>query len=224
MQLRATETSFGRRRAPRTAKRLLDLVGALAVLLVAAPVLVIVALLVWTRIGRPILFTQERPGLHGRMFRLFKFRTMANLVDASGRLLPDAERLTSFGKFLRRSSLDELPQLFNVLRGDMSLVGPRPLLAEYLPLYTPIQYRRHEMKPGITGWAQISGRNELSWNEKFRLDVLYIDRWSLWVDVRILAVTVLAVLRRTGITQYGHATVERFYGSEHEQAPAAQTG
>ncbi|HWI04360.1 MAG TPA: sugar transferase, partial [Acidimicrobiales bacterium] len=192
---------------------------AFVVLLVALPVMLIVAMSVWIGLGRPILFVQERPGLHGKVFRLYKFRSMRDLVDSSGRVLSDDQRLTSLGRFLRRSSLDELPQLFNVLRGTMSLVGPRPLLTQYLPLYSAAQYRRHEMKPGITGWAQVSGRNALTWEEKFRLDVLYVDRWNLLIDIRILLVTALRVVRASGISQYGHATVEYFRGNDPEPSP-----
>ena len=197
-------------------KRTVDVVGAIIILLLALPVMVVVALVVCATMGRPILFVQRRPGLHGKLFRLYKFRTMLELRDSSGQTLSDAQRLTPVGNFLRRSSLDELPQLFNVIKGDMSLVGPRPLLVEYLPLYSPAQARRHELRPGITGWAQVSGRNALSWQERFTIDVLYVDRWSLWVDLRILAATALSVARRTGITQYGHATVERFRGNDYE--------
>ena len=209
---------------PRTvglvAKRVIDVVGAVAILVVALPVMVTVAAVVLFTMGRPIFFTQRRPGLHGNIFRLYKFRTMLDLRDKSGHTLSDKERLTAVGRFLRRASLDELPQLFNVIKGEMSLVGPRPLLVEYLPLYSNAQARRHEMRPGITGWAQVSGRNAISWQEKFTIDVLYVDRWSLWIDLRILAATAMSIARRTGITQYGHATVERFRGNDHDYEPA----
>ncbi len=221
MQLNERETRTRYPRAATAAKRLIDLTVASVVLLVALPVMLIVAMLVWIGLGRPILFVQERPGLNGRVFRLYKFRSMRDLMDSSGRALRDDQRLTSLGRFLRRSSLDELPQLFNVLLGTMSLVGPRPLLTQYLPLYSAAQYRRHEMKPGITGWAQVSGRNALTWEEKFRLDVLYVDRWSLLIDIKILLVTALRVVRASGISQYGHATVEYFRGNDQE--PAALT-
>ena len=224
MQLNERGTRTRYPRAARAAKRLIDLTVASVVLLVALPVMVIVAMLVWMGLGRPILFVQERPGLHGKVFRLYKFRSMRDLVDSSGRVLRDDQRLTPLGRFLRRSSLDELPQLFNVLRGTMSLVGPRPLLTQYLPLYSAAQYRRHEMKPGITGWAQVSGRNALSWEEKFRLDVLYVDRWSLLIDIKILLVTALRVVRASGISQYGHATVEYFRGTEPEPSPLSISG
>lgn len=219
MQLRETGTI---RRPPAVAlvvKRLSDIVGSVIVLLLTLPLLIVVAIMIWAKLGRPILFVQERPGIHGKVFRLYKFRTMRHAVDPSGQVLSDSERLTPLGRVLRKSSLDELPQLFNVLRGEMSLVGPRPLLVQYLSLYSPAQFRRHEMKPGITGWAQISGRNGISWNEKFTLDVMYVDRWSLWIDIRILLVTLLRVLRASGVSQVGHATVEYFRGNEHESAP-----
>ena len=217
MNERGTRTRYPRVAA--AAKRLIDLIVASVVLTLAIPVMLVVALLVWMGLGRPVLFVQERPGLHGNVFRLYKFRSMRDLVDSSGRVLSDDQRLTSLGRFLRRSSLDELPQLFNVLRGTMSLVGPRPLLTQYLPLYSAAQYRRHEMKPGITGWAQVSGRNALTWEEKFRLDVLYVDRWNLLIDIKILLVTALRVVRASGISQYGHATVEYFRGNDPEPAP-----
>ena len=163
--------------------------------------------------GRPIIFTQQRPGLSGKPFTIYKFRTMNDERDAQGNLLPDEQRLTRFGKFLRKTSLDELPELFNVLKGDMSLVGPRPLLMEYLPLYSAEQARRHEVKPGITGWAQINGRNTLAWEDKFNLDVWYVDHLSFWLDVKILFITLLKVFKREGISQDGQATVEKFRGN-----------
>ena len=218
MQLKELESRPRRPAVEVAAKRAVDILVASVALVLALPVLVLVALLVWMGLGRPILFVQERPGLHGTIFRLYKFRTMRDAVDASGRPLADVQRLTPLGRFLRRSSLDELPQLFNVLRGTMSLVGPRPLLTQYLPLYTPAQRRRHEMKPGITGWAQISGRNSLTWEEKCRLYLLYVDRWTLAIDLKILLVTAVRVHRASGVTQYGHATVEYFRGNEHEPA------
>ncbi len=198
-------SSFGKPR--------LDVVLAVAALLLLFPFLLLIALFVWRNLGSPILFRQQRPGLHGKPFTLLKFRTMTDARDADGNLLPDEKRLTRFGQFLRRTSLDELPELFNVLRGDMSLVGPRPLLMHYLDLYTPEQARRHEVKPGITGWAQINGRNALSWEEKFELDVWYVDHVSLWLDLKILALTVWKVLRREGISQEGHATMAQFTGT-----------
>lgn len=193
-------------------KRALDLVLVILALAVISPVLLLVAILIWRKLGNPILFRQRRPGLHGKPFTLLKFRTMTDERDADGNLLPDEKRLTRFGQFLRRTSLDELPELFNVLRGDMSLVGPRPLLMQYLDRYTPEQARRHEVRPGITGWAQINGRNAISWQEKFELDVWYVDHLSLWIDLKILVLTVWKVLRREGISQDGHATMEEFLG------------
>lgn len=160
-----------------------------------------------------MLFSQERPGLHGRVFRMYKFRSMTDARDSDGNLLPDAVRLTPFGKRLRSTSLDELPELWNVLKGDMSLVGPRPLLVAYLPLYTPEQMRRHAVRPGITGWAQVNGRNAISWEEKFALDVWYVDHWSLMLDLRILVLTLKKVFGREGVSADGHVTVEKFTGS-----------
>ncbi|HEY0479132.1 MAG TPA: sugar transferase [Kofleriaceae bacterium] len=193
-------------------KRLLDVTVSASVLVVGAPVLAATAALVWADVGRPLLFRQDRVGLGGRVFELIKFRTMKHAVDAEGRPLPDAARLTRIGRALRASSLDELPQLINVLRGDMSLVGPRPLLVEYLSRYSPEQARRHEVVPGITGLAQIAGRNALSWPEKFALDVHYVDHQSLALDLTILLRTVVAVLRRDGISAAGQATMPPFQG------------
>ncbi|SEI46555.1 Sugar transferase involved in LPS biosynthesis (colanic, teichoic acid) [Azotobacter beijerinckii] len=195
-------------------KRLIDLLAAALGLLLLAPLLLALAWLVRRRIGAPVLFRQLRPGLHGRPFALLKFRSMREALDERGRPLPDAERLTPFGRFLRATSLDELPELWNVLRGDMSLVGPRPLLIEYLPLYTPEQARRHAVRPGITGWAQVNGRNALSWEEKFRLDVWYVDHRSLRLDLHILLLTLKRVLAREGINAEGEATMARFTGSK----------
>jgi sugar transferase EpsL len=191
-------------------KRVFDIVVSAVALTVLAPVMGLIALLVWRTMGRPVLFRQARPGLHGKPFVMYKFRTMRDLRDAEGNLLPDEARLTPFGRWLRTTSLDELPELVNVLRGEMSLVGPRPLLMEYLERYTPEQARRHEVKPGITGWAQIHGRNNLSWEERLRLDVWYVDHWSLWLDLKILWRTLWMVLRREGISAQGHATMPRF--------------
>jgi sugar transferase EpsL len=195
-------------------KRLFDLVGATLGLIVLAPLLLALALLVRLRLGSPVLFRQVRPGYRGRPFTLYKFRTMNDRRGPDGNLLPDAERLTRFGRFLRASSLDELPELFNVLRGEMSLVGPRPLLMQYLERYSPEQMRRHEVLPGITGWAQVNGRNALTWQEKFRLDVWYVDHWSFWLDLKILLLTLWKALKREGISQPGHATAEEFMGNE----------
>lgn len=195
-------------------KRLFDLFVAATALLLLAPLLLVLAWLVRRRIGTPVLFRQLRPGLHGRPFELLKLRSMREALDERGRPLPDAERLTPFGRLLRASSLDELPELWNVLRGDMSLVGPRPLLMEYLPLYSPEQARRHAVRPGITGWAQVNGRNALSWEEKFRLDVWYVDHRSFRLDLRILLLTLRRVLAREGINAEGEATMARFTGSK----------
>nr|WP_290522428.1 sugar transferase [Alcanivorax sp.] len=195
-------------------KRLMDIAGALCGLLVLGPVILLLAVLVRIKLGSPVLFRQVRPGMDGRAFAMAKFRTMTDARDASGDLLPDADRLTGFGQFLRSSSLDELPELWNVLKGDMSLVGPRPLLMEYLPLYSERQARRHEVRPGVTGWAQINGRNALSWEEKFELDVWYVENRTLWLDIKILFLTVWKVVKRDGISQDGEATMSRFTGSK----------
>ena len=203
----------------RFGKRLLDLGLALAALALLWPVLLCLAMLVRLKLGAPVLFRQSRPGLHGRPFSILKFRTMTDARDARGNLLPDGERLTRFGRFLRSTSLDELPELFNVLRGDMSLVGPRPLLMEYLPLYSPEQARRHEVRPGITGWAQVNGRNALSWEEKFAMDVWYVDQQSFWMDVKIVLLTVWKILKRENITLPGHATTTAFKGSNNNLNP-----
>ena len=194
-------------------KRLFDLIAAAVGSVFALPVMGVVALLVRLKLGRPVLFRQQRPGLNGEIFTLRKFRTMRDAVDREGKALPDAERLTPFGRKLRSTSLDELPELFSVLSGKMSLVGPRPLLVRYLDRYSPEQMRRHEMRPGITGWAQVNGRNALSWEEKFALDVWYVDHWSFWLDLRILWRTVWNVVRREGISGGGEATMREFMGS-----------
>jgi len=195
-------------------KRVLDRTGAALLLVVASPLLAVIAVLVRARLGRPVLFRQPRPGLHGRPFTLLKFRTMTDARDRDGVLLPDADRLTRLGRALRASSLDELPELVNVVRGHMSLVGPRPLLMEYLDRYSTEQMRRHDVRPGITGWTQVSGRNALSWDEKFALDVWYVDHWSFALDLRILARTVPSLLARRGINRPGHATMPNFRGDE----------
>lgn len=197
-----------------SAKRVLDVLLTGVGLIVLSPILLVLAGLVWGFIGRPIFFTQQRPGRAGVPFRMMKFRTMTNARDADGKLLPDNQRLVPFGRFLRSSSLDELPELLNVLKGDMSLVGPRPLLMEYLPLYTPEQARRHEVRPGVTGWAQINGRNALSWEEKFQLDVWYVDNRTLWLDIKILFLTVLKVIKRDDISHGQEATMPKFKGSK----------
>lgn len=194
------------------ARRVIDIIIASALLLLVCPALGLITVLIRITMGRPVLFQQVRPGIEGRPFRLLKFRTMSTACDERGRPLADADRLTLLGVWLRKMSLDELPQLWNVLKGDMSLVGPRPLLPEYLPRYTARQRRRHEVKPGITGWAQVNGRNGLSWEQKFELDVWYVEHRSLWLDFKILWLTVLQVLRRNGISQQGHVTMPEFTG------------
>jgi lipopolysaccharide/colanic/teichoic acid biosynthesis glycosyltransferase len=193
-------------------KRPFDLVIALPALVLLSPVIAILAMLVRVKLGAPVFFRQQRPGLHGQPFQMVKFRTMTDARDASGALLPDADRLTSFGRFLRSSSLDELPELWNVVAGDMSLVGPRPLLMRYLDRYTPVQARRHEVRPGVTGWAQVNGRNAISWEQKFAYDVWYVDNLSLWLDLKILGLTVRKIIVREGISQAGQATMEEFRG------------
>lgn len=198
----------------RYGKSLLDLTLAGIALVLFSPVLTAIALFVRIKLGSPVLFRQQRPGLHGKPFTLLKFRTMNDARDPDGNLLPDEQRLTPFGQFLRRTSLDEFPELFNVLRGEMSLVGPRPLLMQYLDRYTPEQMRRHEVKPGITGWAQVNGRNALSWEEKFALDVWYVDHLSFWLDLKIILLTIWKVLRREGISQDGFATMPEFMGRQ----------
>ena len=193
-------------------KRFFDLLVAIPALVLFLPLLTIIALCVRFLIGRPILFVQQRPGLDGRPFYLYKFRTMTEGRDEKGNLLADAERLTPFGRFLRKTSLDELPELWNVLKGDMSLVGPRPLLMEYLDRYTPEQARRHEVRPGITGWAQVNGRNAISWKERFLLDVWYVDNWSLWLDCKILLMTIWKIIKCEDINHEDYATMPFFTG------------
>jgi lipopolysaccharide/colanic/teichoic acid biosynthesis glycosyltransferase len=194
--------------------RLFDILLASVSFIVLALPLLLLAILIRFQLGTPIFFKQIRPGLHAKPFEMIKFRTMIDAYSANGALLPDSERLTSFGSFLRSSSLDELPELWNVLKGDMSLVGPRPLLMEYLPLYSSPQARRHEVRPGITGWAQVNGRNTLSWDEKFALDVWYVDNRSFWLDLKILLMTVKKVLLREGISGGGEVTMSKFTGSK----------
>lgn len=201
-------SDFYRRRG----KRLFDLALTVPALLVLSPLLGALALLVRWQLGAPVLFRQQRPGLHGRPFILYKFRTMTEARDAEGRLLPDEQRLTAFGRFLRSTSLDELPELFNVLRGEMSLVGPRPLLMAYLERYTPTQRRRHEVRPGLTGWAQINGRNALDWPQRLALDVWYVDHLSFGLDLRIMLITMVKVWHREGISEPGQATMREFQG------------
>jgi len=193
-------------------KRLFDIVASALGLLLLSIVIAVVAWKIRRKLGSPVLFRQVRPGLDGKPFEMIKFRTMRDAVDAQGNSLPDSERMTPFGSFLRASSLDELPELWNVLKGDMSLVGPRPLLMEYLPLYSPEQYRRHEVRPGVTGWAQINGRNALSWEEKFNLDVWYVDNRSLSLDLKILFLTIKKVVVRDGISAEGEVTMPKFTG------------
>ena len=193
-------------------KRLLDIVVSVVALAVLMPIVIIIVWQIKKKIGSPVFFKQLRPGILGKPFEMTKFRTMSNELDVSRVLLPDEDRLTLFGLFLRSTSFDELPELWNVVRGNMSLVGPRPLLMEYLPLYSPEQARRHEVKPGITGWAQINGRNSITWEEKFKLDVWYVDNQSFWLDLKILFLTVKKILNRDGINAYGEVTMPRFNG------------
>jgi sugar transferase EpsL len=190
--------------------RVFDIFISTSVFILLSPLLGIIAFLIRVGDGRPIFFKQLRPGSKGHPFEIYKFRTMNDCKDEDGQLLPDSERLTGIGRFLRATSLDELPELFNVLKGDMSIVGPRPLLMQYLDRYTPEQARRHEVKPGITGWAQVNGRNAITWEDKFKLDVWYVDNWSIWLDLKIIGMTVLKVLKREGISQPGQATAEEF--------------
>jgi sugar transferase EpsL len=194
-------------------KRLLDLFLTIPGIVILSPLLLVIALLIILKIGSPILFRQKRPGYLGKPFWVYKFRTMTNAHDPQGSLLPDSQRITRLGHFLRSTSLDELPEMFNVMRGEMSWVGPRPLLMQYLERYSPEQARRHEVLPGITGWAQINGRNALTWEEKFNLDIWYIDHWSIWLDIKILFISILKVLRRESINQPGQATAEEFMGN-----------
>ena len=198
-------------------KRIFDLVVTFFGLLLLLPVITLTALILISNLGLPIFFKQSRPGLNGKIFNIYKFRTMTNDCDKDGILLPDALRLNKFGKFLRSTSLDELPSLWNVLKSDMSLVGPRPLLLEYLTLYSTQQARRHEVKPGITGWAQVNGRNAITWGEKFDLDVWYVDNQSIWLDIKILWLTVKKVIMRDGINQVGQSTMENFKGNDNEK-------
>lgn len=195
-------------------KRLFDIFVAITLLLLLLPILLVVALLIRINLGGPILFSQDRPGLNGKIFKMYKFRSMSNERDQHGNLLPDEVRLTKFGKALRASSLDELPELVNILKGDMSLVGPRPLLVEYLPLYNQQQARRHEVRPGITGWAQVNGRNSVSWEQKFDLDVWYVENQSFLLDIKILFMTFFKVIKKDGISQAQHVTAEKFKGTK----------
>lgn len=201
----------------RAMKRFFDIGISGSALVVLFPVLTGVAVLVRYKLGAPVFFRQDRPGLYGRPFQMIKFRTMLDATDTQGNVLPDEVRLTQFGRFLRSTSLDELPELWNVLKGDMSLVGPRPLLMEYLPLYSKEQARRHEVRPGVTGWAQVNGRNAVSWEDKFKMDVWYVDNQSLWLDIRIIFLTIKKVLVRDGISAEGEATMTRFMGSANKE-------
>ncbi|WP_039438100.1 sugar transferase [Vibrio navarrensis] len=194
-------------------KRASDFILALLACAFFLPIIVIVAILIRIKLGSPILFHQERPGLHGKVFKMYKFRTMTDAKDLHGHLLPNEQRMTKFGNALRATSLDELPGLFNVIKGDMSLVGPRPLLVEYLPLYTEEQARRHEVRPGITGWAQVNGRNAISWEEKFKFDVWYVDNQSFWLDIKVLLLTIKKVIVKDGINNSDNVTMPRFKGS-----------
>lgn len=194
-------------------KRLFDLIVAILAMIILSPLLLLVSILVVLDLGFPVLFRQKRPGYGGEIFINYKFRSMRDEKDESGNPLPDNKRLTRFGRFLRSSSLDELPELFNIIKGDMSWVGPRPLLTEYLPLYNSEQARRHTVLPGLTGWAQIHGRNVLTWEQKFALDIWYVDHWTFWLDIKILAMTVVKVLKREGISQPGQTTPEPFRGN-----------
>ncbi len=194
-------------------KRPLDFVLSLGAIIILSPILLLIALLVRIKLGSPVIFKQQRPGMNEKIFTLYKFRTMTDERDEKGELLPDEVRLTDFGKFLRASSLDELPELFNILKGDMSIVGPRPLLIKYLPLYSAHQRRRHEVRPGLTGWAQVNGRNAISWEEKFNYDVEYVDNLSFFLDVKIIFLTIMKVSKREGINQEGRATMEPFRGA-----------
>lgn len=205
---------MGHQRRAKVVKRLLDIIISLSALILLAPLYAVISYKVKKNLGSPILFKQTRPGLHAQPFDMIKFRTMKDATDTSGNLLPDSMRMTAFGKMLRSSSLDELPELWNVLKGDMSLVGPRPLLMEYVPLYNQEQARRHEMRPGITGWAQINGRNNISWNDKFKLDVWYIDNQSLLLDLKILLLTVKKVIIKEGINEKNEVTMSKFSGNK----------
>jgi sugar transferase EpsL len=193
-------------------KRIFDLILTLPAYFLLSPLMILIAAVIRMTMGKPVFFRQIRPGLHGKPFTIYKFRTMLNAYDKNGFLLPDSERLPRFGSFLRSSSLDELPELYNIIKGDMGIVGPRPLLMQYLDRYTPEQARRHEVRPGLTGWAQINGRNAVTWEDKFKMDVWYVDHQNLWLDMKIILMTIAKVIRREGISQPGHATTEEFMG------------
>lgn len=200
------------------AKRILDICAAIVLLIVLAPFLAVVSLIVRMTMGSPVLFRQRRPGFQGQPFFIYKFRTMTDGRDSAGNLLPDEMRLTAMGNWMRKWSVDELPQLWNVIKGELSLVGPRPLMMEYLPRYSKEQARRHDVLPGITGWAQINGRNAICWEEKFKLDVWYVDHWSFWLDIKILLLTAVCIVSPKGISNPGHATMPDFIGSDSEQS------
>jgi sugar transferase EpsL len=205
----------------RVLKRLMDIAGALVALIVFSPLMLWASVMIYFTMGGPLMFRQIRPGLHEKPFSILKFRTMRNAVDASGKPLSDAERLTGFGTRMRQWSIDELPQFINILKGEMSFVGPRPLLFEFFEFYTPEEMRRHEVKPGITGWAQVHGRNNLDWDSRLKLDVWYVDHWNIWLDIRIILKTVLTVIRREGITTEGHATFLRLDDDRRAKREAA---
>lgn len=223
MTAAAAEDKGGKRVRSSVIKRVVDVTGALLGLVWLWPVMLLVAALVYLDLGRPILFRQQRPGLHGRPFLMLKFRTMRDLRDVGESPLPDRDRLTPLSRLIRRTSLDELPELLNVLRGEMSLVGPRPLLMDYLDRYTPEEFRRHDVKPGITGWAQVHGRNALGWEQRFRYDLWYVEHWSLWLDLKILLMTIMVVLRGTGVSAAGHVTMPTFLGNK-QSGPSSPEG
>lgn len=212
IEIESMNSNHDKKQLQKLIKEVADRLIAAIALLIFSPLLLIIAIAIYIRMGKPIVFSQPRPGKDNRIFTFYKFRTMTDDRDLAGNLLPDEQRLTAFGQFLRRTSLDELPQLWNVLKGDLSLVGPRPLLVKYLDRYTPEQARRHDVKPGITGWVQINGRNALNWEEKFKLDIWYVDHWSLWLDLQILFLTIGKVLQQEGINQEGYVTAEEFKG------------
>jgi sugar transferase EpsL len=195
-------------------KRIFDIILTIPAYFLLSPLMILIAVIIRLTMGKPIFFRQIRPGFHGKPFTIYKFRTMLNAYDKKGSLLPDKERMTRFGRFLRSTSLDELPELFNILKGEMSIVGPRPLLMQYLERYSPEQARRHEVRPGLTGWAQINGRNAITWEEKFRLDVWYVDNYSICLDIKIILMTVIKVFKREGISHPGQATMEEFMGNK----------
>lgn len=204
-------------------KCIFDLIIAILALLLLSPVMAAIAVLIRLTMRKPIFFRQVRPGLHGKPFIIYKFRTMTDARDGDGKLLSDGERLTDLGRFLRKTSMDELPEFFNVINGDMSIVGPRPLLMQYLDRYMPEQARRHEVKPGITGWAQVNGRNAISWEDKFKLDVWYVDNWNMGLDLKIIALTIWKILKREGISQQGQATAEEFMGNDFGRKKAQES-